>query len=68
MSEHCRTSPTGPPTIGAPPSLFAGGSYTLAPGLAHLDATPDVSRAARFGDVTVYRVDRSALGCAGDQP
>lgn len=53
------------PMIGAPPSLFPGGRFTLAPGLAHLDTTPHVTRAAQFGDVSVYRVDRAALGCPG---
>jgi hypothetical protein len=52
------------PLISAPPSLFPGGYYALAPGLGNLERTTYVSQAARFGDVTVYRVDLAALGCA----
>ncbi|MGZ4547625.1 MAG: DUF6541 family protein [Blastococcus sp.] len=39
------------------------GQYTVAPGLQHLERVPGVSRAARFGHVSVYALDRNRLGC-----
>ena len=41
------------------------GVFTTAPGLKRLGRTDHLERAARFGDVTVWRVDREGLGCPG---
>ena len=44
-------------------SWAPGGGFTVPTGLLHLDGVPGVSRAARFGHVTVYTVDPVAIGC-----
>jgi hypothetical protein len=41
-----------------------GGGFTVPTGLLHLEGVPGLSPAARFGHVTVYAVDRAAIGCA----
>jgi hypothetical protein len=52
------------PRVGAPGVPWvSGGQYTVAPGLQHLDQVPGVARAARFGHVSVYALDRHSLGC-----
>jgi hypothetical protein len=52
------------PAIGANGrSWVPGGIFTLAPGLQNLGSVPHVSLAARFGHVSVFSVDRAALGC-----
>jgi len=52
------------PSVGAPRLRWVpGGQYTVAPGLQHLEQVPGVSRAARFGHVSVYAIDRNRLGC-----
>ena len=43
------------------------GVFTTAPGLDDLSSTRNVERVARFGDVTVHRVDRDGLGCPPDR-
>ena len=45
-------------------SWAPGGGFTVPTGLLHLEHVPGVSRAARFGHVTVYAVDPAAIGCA----
>jgi hypothetical protein len=41
-----------------------GGGFTVPTGLLHLEGIRGVSKAARFGHVTVYAVDPVALGCS----
>ena len=52
------------PAIGANGRTWVpGGIFTLAPGLQNLGSVPHVSRAARFGHVSVFSVDLASLGC-----
>jgi hypothetical protein len=41
------------------------GVFTVAPGLQNLSAVPNVSQVGRFGHVTVFAVNLTALGCTG---
>jgi hypothetical protein len=52
------------PKVGAPTAGWVtGGQYSVAPGLKHPELVPGITKAARFGHVSVYVVDRAGLGC-----
>jgi hypothetical protein len=51
------------PSVGTRVPWVPTGQFTVAPGLQHLERVPGVSRAARFGHVSVYALDRNRLGC-----